>query len=262
MSDLFSLEDRITLVTGGSRGIGKVIARAFIERGAKVYISSRKAEVCEAAARELSPDGTRCIAIPEDASSLEGIRRLAAEIGARESRLDVLINNAGAAWAAEFDEFPESGWDKVMNINLKAPFFLTKELAPLLRAAASPDRPAKVINVSSIDGIAVNPLETYPYAASKAGLIHLTKRMALRLIRDDIVVSSIAPGAFRSDMNVHARDQEAEVAARIPARRIGRDDDIAAAAIYLASRAGDYVVGATLVVDGGSSFARGAPLPE
>jgi len=258
MTDLFSLEGRTALITGGSRGIGKMIARAFVDRGVKVYISSRKAEVCERTARELSPDGTRCIPIPEDASSMEGITRLAGEITARETGLDILINNAGAAWAEKFDDFPESGWDKVMNINLKAPFFLTRELAPQLRAAATPDRPAKVINIASIDGIAVNPLETYPYAASKAGLIHLTRRMALRLIQDDIVVSAIAPGAFRSDMNIHARDNEQAVAARIPARRIGRDEDMAGAAIYLASRAGDYVVGETLVVDGGASFSRGA----
>jgi NAD(P)-dependent dehydrogenase (short-subunit alcohol dehydrogenase family) len=258
MTDLFSLDGRVALVTGGSRGIGRMIAQGYVERGVKVYISSRKAEVCERTARELSPDGSRCIAIPEDASTLEGIRRLAAAIADREPRLDILVNNAGAAWGEKFDDFPEKGWDKVMNINLKAPFFLTKELAPLLRAAASPERPAKVINIASIDGVSVNPLETYSYAASKAGLIHLTRRMALRLIQDDIVVSAIAPGSFRSDMNIYARDQEEEVAARIPARRIGRDEDMSGAAIYLASRAGDYVVGATLVVDGGVSFTRGS----
>ncbi len=170
--------------------------------------------------------------------------------------LDILVNNAGAAWGESFDTFPEKGWDKVVDLNLKTPFFLTQALHALLKAGATEEQPAKVINIASIDGIAVNPMETYSYAASKAGLIQLTRRMALRLIEDRIVVSAIAPGAFASDMNRAARDHGDEVAARIPARRIGRDDDMAGAAIYLASRAGDYVVGSTLVVDGGVTHRR------
>jgi NAD(P)-dependent dehydrogenase (short-subunit alcohol dehydrogenase family) len=166
------------------------------------------------------------------------------------------VNNAGAAWGADFDEFPESGWDKVMDLNLKTPFFLTQALHGALKAAATEARPAKVINIASIDGISVNPQETYSYHASKAGLIHLTKRMALRLIEDNIVVTAIAPGAFASDMNRDARDHGDAVSKRIPSRRIGTAEDMAGAAIYLASRAGDYVVGATIVVDGGVSFAR------
>jgi NAD(P)-dependent dehydrogenase (short-subunit alcohol dehydrogenase family) len=181
---------------------------------------------------------------------------LAGEIRKREAKLDILVNNAGAAWGADFDEFPESGWDKVMNLNVKTPFFLTKALAAPLRAAASVERPAKVINIASIDGIFVNPLETYSYHASKAGLIHLTRRMAARLIADNIVVSAIAPGPFPSDMNIDARDNADKVAQRVPARRVGTDEDMAGAAIYLASRAGDYVVGATLAVDGGIAYAR------
>ena len=162
---------------------------------------------------------------------------------------------AGAAWGAPFDEFPESGWDKVVDLNLKAPFFLTQALATPLRAAGK-SRAAKVINIASIDGLSVNPQETYSYAASKAGLVHLTRRMALRLIQDNIVVSAIAPGAFASDMNRDARDHGQEIAKRIPAGRIGIAQDMAGAALYLASRAGDYVVGETLVVDGGVTLVR------
>ncbi|MCA1456921.1 SDR family oxidoreductase [Bradyrhizobium sp. BRP22] len=256
--DLFSLKGRIALVTGGSRGIGRMIAAGFLAQGAaKVYITARKAGPCEETARELSAeyDG-ECIALPIDISSLAGIEMLAAEIKKREPRLDILVNNAGAAWGAEFDEFPESGWDKVMNLNVKAPFFLTKALAAPLRASASAERPAKVINIASIDGIFVNPLETYSYAASKAGLIHLTRRMAVKLIKDHVVVTAIAPGPFKSDMNRAARDNADEVATKVPAGRIGTDEDMAGAAIYLASRAGDYVVGATITVDGGIVYAN------
>jgi NAD(P)-dependent dehydrogenase (short-subunit alcohol dehydrogenase family) len=257
MNDLFSLAGRVALVTGGSRGIGRMIAKGFIDQGARVYISSRKAEVCEQTARELSRDGGTCIALPVDASTPEGIAALAAAYAQREPKLDILVNNAGAAWLAQFDAFPEKGWDKVVDLNLKTPFFLTQALIAPLRAAASAQRPAKVINIASIDGVSVNPQETYSYAASKAGLIHLTRRMALRLAPENIVVSAIAPGAFPSDMNTTARDHGDEVARRIPAGRIGRDEDMAGAAIYLASRAGDYVVGSTLVVDGGVTYARG-----
>jgi NAD(P)-dependent dehydrogenase (short-subunit alcohol dehydrogenase family) len=256
-NDLFSLQDRVALVTGGSRGIGKMIAAGFLAQGAaRVYITARKAAPCEATAKELSAQyAGECIALPIDISALAGIEMLAAEIIKREPKLDILVNNAGAAWGADFDEFPESGWDKVTNLNLKTPFFLTKALASPLRAAASAEKPAKVINIASIDGIFVNPMETYSYAASKAGLIHLTRRMAARLIRDHIVVTAIAPGPFASDMNRAARDQADAVAKRVPSGRIGDEKDMAGAAIFLASRAGDYVVGATLPVDGGIVYA-------
>jgi NAD(P)-dependent dehydrogenase (short-subunit alcohol dehydrogenase family) len=256
--DLFSLQGRVALVTGGSRGIGKMIAGGFLAQGAaKVFITARKAGPCEATAKELTAEyGGECIALPIDISGMTGIDMLAAEIKKREPKLDILVNNAGAAWGADFDEFPESGWDKVMDLNLKTPFFLTKALAAPLRAAASADKPGKVINIASIDGIFVNPAETYSYAASKAGLIHLTRRMAVRLIRDHIVVSAIAPGPFKSDMNRAARDHGDEIARRVPSGRIGTDEDMAGAAIYLASRAGDYVVGVTLAVDGGIAYAN------
>ena len=253
-SQLFSLQGRTALITGGSRGIGRMIAAGFLAQGARVYITARKAAACDATAKELSALG-HCVSLPLDVSSNAGCQALAAAYAQHESSLDILVNNAGAAWGAPFDEFPEAGWDKVVDLNMKTPFFLTQALAAPLRAAAR-QRPAKVINIASIDGLSVNPWETYSYAASKAGLIHLTKRMAQRLAADNIVVSAIAPGAFASEMNKEARDHGDEVAKHVPAGRVGVDEDMAGAAIYLASRAGDYVVGATLVVDGGVSFVR------
>jgi NAD(P)-dependent dehydrogenase (short-subunit alcohol dehydrogenase family) len=255
MQNLFSLQGRTALITGGSRGIGRMIAEGFLAQGAKVYISSRKAKACDQTAAELSTLGT-CISLPGDVSTVEGAHALVAAYAQREDALDILVNNAGAAWGAPFDEFPESGWDKVVDLNLKAPFFLTQALhAHLCKAAKS--HVAKVINIASIDGVSVNPLETYSYAASKAGLIHMTRRMALRLAKDNIAVTAIAPGAFASEMNKEARDHAEMVSSHIPAGRIGSLEDMAGAAIYLASRAGDYVVGSTLVVDGGVTHARG-----
>ena len=255
MQDLFSLEGRVALVTGGSRGIGAMIVKGFLTYGAKrVYITARKAAACDATAEELSQYG-ECVSLPGDISTMEGIQGLADRIKEREEKLDILVNNAGAAWGAAFDEFPESGWDKTVDLNMKTPFFLTQALIGLLRAAAK-DRVAKVINICSIDGQSVSKEETYPYGASKAGLLHMTKRMALRLAADNIAVSAIAPGAFASDMNKVARDHADAVSKAIPAGRIGSEEDMAGAAIYLASRAGDYVMGGAVTVDGGVSFAR------
>jgi 2-deoxy-D-gluconate 3-dehydrogenase len=255
--DLFSLNGRRALITGGSRGIGKMIARGFIAAGAeRVYISSRNADDCDATAAEL---GDRCVPLAQDVSTVDGVRALAERYQTQEDGLDILVNNAGAAWTAPFDEFSESGWDKVMNLNVKSPFFLTQALRGALAKTASADKPAKVINVASIDGITLNPLETYSYHASKSALIYLTRRMAATLVKDQILVTCIAPGAFPSQMNRAARDHGEVVARAVPQGRIGRDDDMAAVAIYLASRAGDYVVGATIPVDGGVSLAR---LPE
>lgn len=251
---LFSLEGRTALVTGGSRGIGKMIAEGYVRSGVRTYISSRKAEVCDQTAEELSQWG-ECISLPADLSTAEGVTSLVSAFREREEKLDILVNNAGAAWGAPFEEFPEGGWDKVMNINLKSPFFLTQALHKDLKAACG-DHPAKVINIASIDGISLNPLETYSYHASKAGLIHLTKKLAVRLAEDGIVMTAIAPGAFASEMNFEARDHADEIKGKIPAARIGRDEDIAGAAIYLASAAGDYVLGSTLIVDGGVAYAR------
>lgn len=247
-TNLFRLDGRVALVTGGSRGIGRMIAAGFIAQGAKVYISARKADACFATAEEL---GENCIALPQDVSSVAGCKALAAQFAEHETKLDILVNNAGAAWGEPFEVFPEIGWDKVMDLNVKSPFFLTQSLHEPLKAAASRERPAKVINITSIDGQRLNPWETYSYHASKSALIYLTKRMAARLVRDGINVTSIAPGAFSSEMNRAARDHGDEVAKAIPARRIGEAEDMAGAAIYLASRAGDYVVGDTITVDGG-----------
>ncbi len=253
ITKLFSLEGRVALVTGGSKNIGKMIATGFIAQGAKVYISSRKADACAATAAELGPN---CHALPMDVSTVEGCKALAAALAEREEKLDILVNNAGAAWGAPFGEFPEIGWDKVMDLNIKSPFFLTQALYGLLKAGASKAQPAKVIMITSIDGLRLNPWDTYSYHASKSGLIYLTRRMAAELVKDQINVTSIAPGAFASDMNRAARDHGDAVAARIPNGRIGVDEDMAAAAIYLASNAGNYVVGETIAVDGGVAMAN------
>ena len=247
-SKLFSPEGKVALVTGGSRGIGRMIAEGYIAQGATVYISSRKAEVCDAVASELGP---KCISLPQDVSTVDGCKALASAFAKAEPQLDILVNNAGAAWGMPFEEFSEQGWDKVMDLNLKSPFFLVQSLHNSLKAGGSASAPAKVINITSIDGQRLNPWETYSYQASKSALIYLTKRMAARLVSDHINVTSIAPGAFPSDMNRAARDHAAEVASGIPYGRIGVAEDMAGAAIYLASRAGDYVVGDTITVDGG-----------
>jgi len=252
---LFSLNGRSALVTGGSRGLGRMIAAGLIAAGARVYISSRKADQCDACAAELSAHGT-CVSLPQDLSTVDGCRALGSAYRAREVTLDILVNNAGASWLADFDDFPERGWDKVLNVNLKSPFFLTQVLAPALARGATRERPAKVINVASMDGFVLNPIESYSYTASKAALIHLTRRLAARLIERHIVVSAIAPGPFASDMNIAARDHAESVAAYTPAGRVGTSEDVAGAAIYLASRAGDFVVGETIAVDGGISFAK------
>ncbi len=253
-AELFSLKGRSALITGGSRGIGRMIAEGFLRAGARVYISARKADACVATADELSVIGP-CVSLPADVSTQGGVQQLVAAYQQHEQSLDILVNNAGAAWGAPYEDFPESGWDKVVDLNLKAPFFLTQALTPLLKRAAT-DHLAKVIHIASIDGVSVNPQETYSYAASKAGLIHLTRRMALKLAPERIAVSAIAPGAFASTMNKDARDHGDEVAQRIPLGRIGTPEDMAGAAIFLASRAGDYVVGSTLIVDGGVTYAR------
>jgi len=248
MTKIFRLDGRVALVTGGSRNIGSWIAEAFIQQGAKVYISSRKADACFAMAEKLGPN---CVALPQDVSTVAGCKALAAQFAEHEQKLDILVNNAGAAWAAPFDDFPEAGWDKVMDLNVKSPFFLTQALHAQLKAAASADQPAKVINITSIDGQRMNPWEHYSYQTSKAALIMLTRKMAGHLTREHINFTSLAPGAYPSEMNQAARDHAETVGKGIPAGRVGRPEDIAAAAVYLASRAGDYVIGHTLNVDGG-----------
>jgi len=251
MGDLFSVEGKTAVVTGGSRGIGLMIARGLVEGGARVYVSSRKAEACRQAAEELSRAG-ECLALPADLSDEQGCRRLAAEVEERQGRLQVLVNNAGATWGAPLEDHPAAAWDKVLDLNLKAPFFLIRAMLPLLEAGAAPDDPARVINVGSIDGLRVPPMPTYAYSASKAGLHHLTRVLARELGPRGITVNAIAPGPFESRMMAETlRRFGDQIAAAAPLGRIGRPEDMAGAALYLASRAGAYVTGAVLPVDGG-----------
>lgn len=255
MKNLFSLKGKVALVTGGSRGIGLMIARGFVEFGAKTYISSRKASVCDEAAQGLSEIGD-CVSLPADLGSMEGINRLAETLAARESSLDILVNNAGAVWGAPIGSFPEAGWDKVMDLNAKAIFFLTQALLPQLEAAGSPDSPARVINTGSIDGLGIPRLETYSYPASKAAVHHLTRVLASQLASRNITVNAIAPGPFESQMMAHTlQEHRDEIETAVPLGRIGCPEDMAGVAIYLASMAGAYVTGAVIPVDGGSLVA-------
>ena len=241
LEDMFSLKGRIALVTGGSRGIGKMIVEGFLAAGIdKVYISARKINEIEDTCAEL---GDKVVGIQGDISTMTGIEALVEELSTRESRLDILVNNAGAAWGADFLDFPEAGWDKVMDLNVKSPFFLTQKLHKLLTAASSQAKPGKVINIVSVDGLRINPWETYSYQASKAALIHLTRRMAARLVKDHVYVTAIAPGAFPSNMNKVARDHAEASGQGIPNKRVGDKWDMGGTAVYLASRAGDYTVG-------------------
>jgi NAD(P)-dependent dehydrogenase (short-subunit alcohol dehydrogenase family) len=253
--DLFSIAGKTAVVTGGSRGIGLMIARGFVEAGAKVYISSRNAEVCAEVAAELSKSG-ECVSVPANLGTMEGVEHLAAEVASREDRLDILVNNAGAAWGAPFEEYPESGWDKVMDLNVKGVFFLTVKLLPLLRTAASDDDPARVINIGSVDGLRVPELNNYAYSASKAAVHMLTRHMAHHLAGDRITINAIAPGPFPSKMTKFIFDMGEEVvASTVPLGRVGRPDDVAGTAIYLASKAGSYLTGTIIPVGGGVATA-------
>ena len=251
MDDLFSVEGKTAVVTGGSRGIGLMIARGLVEGGARVYISSRKAEVCERVAAELSEVG-ECVALPADLSGEAACRRLSAAVREREQAVQVLVNNAGATWGAPLEDYPAAAWDKVLDLNLKAPFFLTRAMLPLLEAGAGPGDPARVINVGSIDGLRVPAMPTYAYSASTAGLHHLTRVLARELGPRGVTVNAIAPGPFESNMMAETlRVLGDEIASAAPLGRIGRPDDMAGAALYLASRAGAYVTGVVIPVDGG-----------
>ena len=251
MTDLFDIDGKVALVTGGSRGIGLMIARGYVEAGARVYITSRQAEVCDEVAAELSKVGT-CVAISADVSREEECERLAAEVSERESRLHILVNNAGATWGAPLADYPADAWDKVMTLNAKSPFLLTRALVPLLEAGGTADDPARVINIGSIDGIQVPLLETYAYSTSKAAIHQLTRHLARQLGPRNITVNAVAPGPFESKMMAATlRDFGDSIARSSPLGRIGRPDDMAGVAIYLASRAGAYVTGAVIPVDGG-----------
>jgi NAD(P)-dependent dehydrogenase (short-subunit alcohol dehydrogenase family) len=250
---LFDISGKVAVVTGGTRGIGMMIARGLLQAGASVYISSRKADAVATAESELAQYG-KVVGIPADLARVDECQRLVDEVGRHEDRLHVLVNNAGATWGEPFEEFPESGWDRVVDLNMKTPFFLTQAFLPLLKAAASAEDPARVINVGSIDGLHVNPLPHYPYSASKAGVHHLTRHLARELGPSYITVNAVAPGPFESKMMAFALDDpemRAAVAASSPLGRIGAPDDMAGVAVYLSSRAGAYVTGAVIPVDGG-----------
>lgn len=253
MKDLFSIAGKRVVVTGGSRGIGAMLAQGYVEHGAKVYISARReGELRETEERlnKLRPGA--CEAFQADLSTLEGIEAFVAEIKKRESTLHVLVNNAGASWGAAFEEFPEAGWDKVMNLNVKSPFFLTQQMLPLLSEAASAEDPARVINIASMQAF-INPkMDNYSYSASKAALVHLTRHLAADLVQKHITVNAIAPGFFVSRMTAHLLvGQEEEVGAMMPLGRLGTPEDAAGTAIYLSSRASAWMTGQTLVLDGG-----------
>ncbi|HEX2383761.1 MAG TPA: glucose 1-dehydrogenase [Acidimicrobiales bacterium] len=249
-SDLFSITGKTALVTGGSRGIGLMIARGFVEAGARVYISSRKADVCDAVAAELSEKG-ECISVPADLSSENECQRLAGAVANREDKLDILVNNAGATWGAPLVEQDDATWERVYAINVKAVFHLTKFCLPLLQASGTADNPARVINIGSIDGIQVPTLETYSYSSSKAAVHQLTRHLASKLA-PEITVNAVAPGPFESKMMAATLEAFGEsIAASAPMKRIGRPDDMAGVAIYLASKASAFVTGAVIPVDGG-----------
>jgi NAD(P)-dependent dehydrogenase (short-subunit alcohol dehydrogenase family) len=253
---LFDLTGKTALVTGGSRGIGMMIARGFLDAGAKVYISSRKADACAQAVDELKPHG-EVHAIPADLSTREECERLVHELSQREPALHILVNNAGATWGAPLEDFPDHAWDKVLDLNLKGPFYLTRAALPLLKAVATQDDPARVINIGSIDGIGV-PSNRYSYAASKAAIHQLTRVLARELGPSHVTVNAVAPGPFESKMMAATLAAAGdEIAALAPLGRIGRPDDMAGVAVFLSSRAGAYVTGAIIPVDGGITVVYG-----
>lgn len=258
INSLFAVAGKTAVVTGGSRGIGKMIASGFVENGIKTYITARKAKACEATAAELSARGPgTCIAQPADLSGSAGRAAFVAELKSREKKLDILVNNAGAAWGALFEEYPEEGYDKVMNINVKAIFMLTRDLLPLLRAAAKPDNPARVINIGSIDGLRVSSMDNFAYGASKAAVHFLTKNLAVRLAPKGINVNAIAPGAFESQMMDWTLSQHrAQIEQENPIGRIGNPADMAGLAIYLVAPASKYMTGQIIAIDGGRHIGK------
>ena len=250
MKNLFDVAGKVAVVTGGSRGIGGMIARGFVESGVKTYITARKEEELRATAAELSQLG-ECIALPSNLGDMEGVAAFAAAIREREPQLHILVNNAGASWGADIDDFPESGWDKVMDLNVKSLFFLTQQLLPALRSAATADDPARVINIGSVNGVTHSHMNNYSYSASKAAVHHLTRHLGADLAADNINVNAIAPGFFPSKMTAHLLPHEAELAKGIPRGRLGREEDAAGTAIYLSSRASAWVTGNIICLDGG-----------
>jgi NAD(P)-dependent dehydrogenase (short-subunit alcohol dehydrogenase family) len=253
MSDLFDITGKTALVTGGSRGIGLMIARGLLEAGARIVISSRKEADLNKAAAELSLIG-ECDPVPADLSTREGAIKLAGDVSAGFPELNILVNNAGATWGAPLEDFPQSGWDRVIGTNVEGIFHLTTALLPVLRAGASTDDPARVINIGSIDGLRAPITENYSYSASKAAVHMLTRHLAKRLASEHITVNAIAPGPFESKMTAFLFDTpeaRAGVEQMVPLGRIGRPDDAAGLVQFLASRAGSYLTGTVIPLDGG-----------
>lgn len=250
MKNLFDVAGKVAVVTGGSRGIGAMIARGFVDNGVRTYLTARKEAELNATAEELSALGD-CIAIPSNLGSLEGVKAFAGAIREREEQLHILVNNAGATWGAGFDEFPEGGWDKIMDLNVKSLFFLTQQLADVLRAAGTAEDPARVINIGSINGVTHPHMNNYSYSASKAAVHHLTRHLGADLAADHINVNAIAPGFFPSKMTAHMLEDHEEMLKDIPRGRLGNPEDAAGTAIYLSSRASAWVTGHTLALDGG-----------
>jgi len=256
MENLFNLNGKIALVTGGSRGIGAMIAEGFVRNGVKTYISSRKSDPCNKKAKELSKYG-ECISIPADLTDMNEMDKLVTKIKDKETKLNILVNNAGAAWGASFDDFPEIGWDKVMDTNVKSIFFLTQKLVDILETSASTSDPSRIINIGSIDGLGIPRAETYSYPASKAAVHQLTKVLANRLANRNINVNAIAPGPFESNMMAHTLEEHGEqIKSSVPRGRIGVPEDMAGASIFLSSKASSYITGSIIPVDGGSLIAR------
>lgn len=264
LDELFSVEGKTALVTGAATGIGRMAATALVRAGANVLIASRKGEACERVAEELNAlGGGSAQGFAGDVSTEEGVAALAAEVKNRTDRLHILINNAGLSWGAEFENFPYAGWAKVMNVNVTGLFHLTRELTPLLENAASHEDPARIINLGSVMGTQPLADGAYSYTASKAAVHHLTRTLANEFAERRITVNAFAPGPFQSRMTAFATatDEQAEtVGNRVPMGRIGAPDDIAGATLYLCSRAGSYVTGAILPLDGGQSVQHGMSL--
>jgi NAD(P)-dependent dehydrogenase (short-subunit alcohol dehydrogenase family) len=251
MKNLFDVSGKVAVVTGGSRGIGAMIARGFVENGVKTYITARKEQELHATQQQLAALG-QCIAIPSDLSTLAGVAAFAAAVAAAEDKVHILVNNAGATWGADIDDFPESGWDRTMDLNVKSLFFLTQKLLPALRAAGTQEDPARVINIGSINGITHPHMKNYAYSASKAAVHHLTRHLGADLAPQGINVNGIAPGFFPSKMTAHLLAHEAEIGASYPCGRLGNAEDAAGTAIYLSSRASAWITGHTIVLDGGA----------
>jgi NAD(P)-dependent dehydrogenase (short-subunit alcohol dehydrogenase family) len=258
LNDLFDITGKVVLITGGANGMGRMLAEGMLRAGAKVYITSRKADECQAAAKEMSAIGS-CVAIPASLDSPEALAELAANFSEQEDTLNVLINNAGRTWGAPLESFPAKAWAPVMGVNVQAPFTLVQELLPQLKRAASKDNPARVINIGSVGGKVVEPLKAYSYAASKAAIHHLSRVMAADLADQNITVNAVLPGYFPTKMTAHIRAEEEEIrelVGRVPLARLGSPEDIVGMCIFLSSRAGAYVTGTEMVVDGGMSGCR------